>query len=230
MKSVLVESHESLFLEPGYLLLLQFYEGFVPFRITGRQWSNLDPWALGAVAALGNLAAGYNDLLVAVNQRYLEPYDQLLIYHTFWGVAPTKARAFLQYPPNVDTGSMLNNPRTITGDVGYIDGKKSPYEGPFSRATELYTVKERYPQFQIYNPTNDAIQNAKMRFDQWQYTYQIITDLALVKEMVLGKVMRKTYTMSNALPNVMTVPDWLKTLATPALIKYTADVIGGKVK
>lgn len=227
MKTVSTQvSHEDLFLEVGYLLLLQFQEGFVPMRIMGRQWSNLAPWALGPVAALGNLA-NYNDLTAVQTQRYLEPYDQSIIYHTYWGVSPTRARTFYQYPPNVDSGSMLNNPRTIVGDVGYIDGEKSPYDGPFSRQTEIITVKERYPQYQVYNPTNDAIQNAKLRFDQWQYTYLIIKDKPLVKKMLLGEVTTKRYTMSNAFPNVMTLPDWLRGLVTPELIAYTKAVLGG---
>lgn len=232
---VLKSNHEDLFLEVGYLLLLQFQQGFVPFRIAGREWSNLEPWSLGAVAARSNL--GQWDSLQDVNaDHYLEPPFEALIYHTFWGVTPTRARVYTQFPPQTDIGSMRQNPRTInpvagsvgTGDIGYIDGEKSPYWGPYSRKTELFTVKEKYPQFQVYNPLFDAMYNAMLNFDQYQYTYQIITDKALVKEMLIGRTPVKKYTMGLAHPNPTPIPDWLKKAVTPEMLQYTIDVMGGK--
>lgn len=228
MDAILKVSHEDLFLSPGHLLLIQFKEGFVPLRIVGMEWSNYEPLSLGAVAANSNLAT-WNDLADVQARRQLEPYDEQIIYQSFWGVTPANARVYVQYPPRTDLGSMQNIPRVITGDIGYIDGRKSPFYGPYSRTTEIITVKERYPQFQVLNPTFDAMANVMMSFDQRQYTYQIVKDRALVKDMILGKVTRKISTIGVAFPDPATIPDWLKKAVTPETLVYTRTVAMGEV-
>lgn len=236
-QTLLKQSHEDLFLDAGWLLLLHFYEGWVPFRITGKEWGNLTPWSLGAVAALSNLSK-YDEVQDSQSRHYLEPHTEDLIYHSFWGVTPTRARIFTQYPPREDIGSVLSIPRTETGDVGYIDGDVSHFTGPFSLRSELFTVKEKYPQFQGYNPTNDSMYNVMLNFDQRHYAYQIITDPELIKDMLVGQRRVKKYTMGTASPNPMTIPDWLKKKAGVVLtmpdgktkvnlLKYTQDVMEG---
>ena len=234
MDAILKVSHEDMFLEAGYLLLLQFQQGWAPFRIMGKQWSNLKPWPLGAVAARGNLAA-FDAIQDAQSNYFLEPYTEDIIYQTYWGITPTRARAFAQFPPRTDLGSMQQNPRTINptgttaaGDVGYIDGEKSPFNGPYSKMTELFTVKERYPQFQVFNPLYDAMYNAMLSFDQYQYSYTIIKDLALIKDMLIGRVGVRKYTMGLAYPNATPIPDWLQKKVTPEILKYTLRVMNGE--
>jgi hypothetical protein len=234
MQSLLVESHESFFLETGYLLLLQFQQGFAPFRITGKQWSRLEPWPLGAIAARGNLAV-FDSIQDAQSNHFLEPYTNDIIYQTFWGVTPARVRVYPQFPPYTDLGSMQQNPRTVNptgatsaGDVGYIDGETSPFHGPFSKKTEFFTVKEKYPQFQAFNPLYDAMYNAMIRFDQYQYSYQIIKDRALIKDMLVGRVAVKKYTMGLAYPNPTSIPDWLKRAVGDDELKFTLDVMAGR--
>ncbi|MBA7684906.1 hypothetical protein ES703_93319 [subsurface metagenome] len=142
--SLLKTSHEDLFLDQGYFLALGFFEGWACFRIMHKEWANLTPWSLGVCGALGNLGA-WDEVQTALAKHYLEPHDNLLIYHSFWGVTPVRARIFTQYPSQANLGNVLAVPRVITGDVGYIDGEKSPFDGPFSQTTELITVKEKYP-------------------------------------------------------------------------------------
>lgn len=228
MEAILKTSHEDLFLEQGYLLALGFYEGWVCYRLLHKEWANLQPWSLGTVAALGNLSA-YNEVQDAQSRHYLEPHDEGLIYQSFWGVTPTPARIYVQYPPRDDLGSVLATPRSITGDVGYIDGRKSPFDGPFSAATEIITVHERYPALQVYNPLNDSMYNVMLNFDQRHYTYELIKDKDLIKDMLVGNRRVKKYTMGTAWPNAMTLPEWLKKLLGSELLKYSLDVIGGKV-
>lgn len=228
MDAILKVSHEDLFLEQGYLLALGFFEGWACFRLQHKEWANLEPWSLGTVAALGNLSA-YNEVQDSNSRHYLEPHDEALIYHSFWGVTPTPARIYVQYPPRTDLGSVLSVPRSVTGDVGYIDGRKSPFDGPFSPATELFTVKERYPQFQVYNPLNDSMYNVMLNFDQRHYSYEVIKDKDLIKDMLVGNRRVKKYTMGAAWPNAMTLPSWLKDLVTSDLLKYSLEVMGGKV-
>ncbi|MBA7669593.1 hypothetical protein ES703_77724 [subsurface metagenome] len=222
--SLLKISHEDLFLDQGHLLALGFYEGWACFRIKHREWANLEPFSLGEVTALNNLAA-YNEIQDTQSRHFLEPHDEGLIYHSYWGVTPTRARIYVQYPPRADIGSMLSVPRSETGDVGYIDGQKSPFNGPFSNATELFTVKEKYPQVQVYNPLNDDMYNVMLNFDQRHYTYTIIKNLDLIKSMLIGAARAKRYTMGTAWPNVMTIPTWLKDAVGPELLKQTLGIM-----
>lgn len=246
MEALLKKSHAERFLEAGWLLLLQFKEGWVPLRVTGTEWANLEPWPLGAVPALG-LSGGppptYDTVQDANNRHYLEPYVEDLIYHTYWGVTPARARIFVQYPVRIGLGSMLDAVRTEGGNVGYIDGVKSPFGGPFAEETEVITVKERYPAFQAANPLNDPMYNAMMNFDQRHYTYQIVNDAALVKDMLVGNRRVKKFTMGLA-ETPQTIPQWLqndvnalpvslagmagKPPKTLPLLDYTTAVMGGK--
>lgn len=227
-QTLLKQSHEDLFLEQGWLLALGFFEGWVGFRIQQKQWANLQPWSLGTVAALSNLSA-YNEIMDSNKRHYLEPYEDGIIYHTFWGVTPPPARIKVQYPPRKNIGSMLAVDRSESDNVGYIDGYKSPFWGPFSRETEIFTLKERYPAYQAYNPLNDSMYNVMMNFDQRQYTYEIITDKALLKDMLIGGVRVKKFTMGNAYPNPMSIPKWLADLAGTELLTYSNKVMGGNV-
>lgn len=222
--SLLKTSHEDLFLEPGWLLALGFLEGWVCFRIKHKEWANLEPVSLGAVSALSNLSS-YDELQDSQARHYLEPHTEGLIYHSFWGVTPTRARIFVQYPPRADIGSMLSIPRSETGNIGYIDGDKSPYAGPFSTATELFTVKEKYPQVQVYNPLNDSMYNVMLNIDQRHYTYQIVKDIVLIKDILIGRGRVKKYTMGPAWPNVMTLPDWLKKAVGSELLAQTLKIM-----
>jgi hypothetical protein len=230
--SLLKTSHEDLFLDQGWLLALGFLEGWACFRIKHREWANLEPWSLTAgtpIAALSNLAA-YNEVQDAQSRHFLEPHSEDLIYHSFWGVSPTRARIYVQYPPQANLGSVLSVPRVITGDIGYIDGAKSPYEGPYSQATELFTVSEKYPQYQVYNPLNDAMDNVLLNFDQRHYTYQIVREIPLIREMLIGKARAKKYTMGTAWPNVMTLPNWLKKAIGDTVLNETLKIMaeGGR--
>ena len=227
MKAILTESHETRWLEQGWLLLLFFQEGAVPFRIVDREWSQLKPYSLGYNLAAGSNFDDYLEIQDAQNRRYLEPYKDDFIYHTFWGVTPSKVRIYYQYPPRTDIGGMVSAPRTTTGDVGYVDGEMSPYEGPYSPKTELFTIKERYPLFQAYNPLNDSIYQVKLAFDQMRYTYEIIKDKPLIKEMLVGNRRVKKYTMGSV-DKLMTIPNWLEKLVGTDILKYTIDVMEGR--
>jgi len=222
--SLLKTSHEELFLDQGHLLALGFYEGWACFRIKHREWANLEPFSLGEVLAVSNLAA-YDEIQDTQSRHFLEPHSEDLIYHSFWGVTPPRARIFVQYPPRADIGSVLSVPRSETGDVGYIDGDKSPYTGPFSNATELFTVKEKYPQVQVYNPLNDDMYNVMLNIDQRHYTYTIVKNLDLIRSILIGAARAKRYTMGTAWPNVMTIPDWLKSAVGSELLKKTLGIM-----
>lgn len=226
---ILKQSHEDLFLKIGYVFALNFKEGWFVGRVTGSAWANLQPWSLGNVTAGANLAT-YDEIQDAQSRHYLEPPKTMkyIMYHTFWGVTPAPARVKVQFPTRNPLGSMLEIIRSDTDNVGYIDGYKSPFWGPFSLNTELFTVNERYPAVNPYNPTADAMANVMMNFDQRQYSYEIIKDEALIKSILLGNTAKK-YTMGTVDPVPMTLPAWLHDLIGDKTLNYTNQVMSGMV-
>lgn len=225
--TLLKESHENLWLAEGYFLLLWFKEGYVPLRITGREWANLKPYSLGNIAAGGNLPAGWDEIQDGQSRRYFMPYTNSLVYHIFYGVNKPKVRLYVQYPPRENVGNVLTIDRSITGDVGYITGDDSPYEGPYSVKSELFSVKERYPAFEAYNPLTDAMTNVLLSAEYMKYSYEILKDRALVRELVLGLKPARKYTMGRIDPQSMSVPDWLGKLVTSEMLKYTLELVAG---
>ena len=222
--ALLRQSHEDLFLVPGYYLALQFKTGFVVSRILGREWSNLKPYSVGAVSAGGHLSA-WNEIKDSTDKHYLEPSGKWMWYHTFWGINTPNARVYVQFPTKADIGSLVATTREIDGDVGYIQGEESPYEGPFSQRTELITVTERYPAFQVSNVIEDDFPNVLFHFDTRKYSYQLIKDKRLIEELLLGKRQCKKFTVGPVDPQPTSVPMWLETLVTPELIKWTQDLM-----
>jgi len=227
MEAILQESHKNRWLEAGWYLALQFAEGWVVFRVKGREFSNMKPFSLGAVAAGGNLAA-WNEVIDAQNRHFLSPPSQFHIYHNQWGVTPPKARIYIAYEPTQDMGNLLSTPRGITlanGDIGYVDGDMSPYSGPYSPETELFTVYQKYPSFQALNPLTDAMANVKMSFEIMKYSYTIVKTKATIKSLLVGNQKVRKYTMGRVDPNPIAIPLWLSELVTKELLSYATTVM-----
>lgn len=223
--SLLQKSHRDWFLEEGWLLALQFREGWVVSRIKGVEDSNLDPWNLGSCSALSNLDE-WDEVKDSEARHYLEPHVKTQIKHIFWGVSPPKARIFKQYPTRVDRNSLLDIARTLTGDVGYVDGDESPFDGPFSKRTELFTVKDLYPQFQVYNPLSRDMNYVVMNFDIRIYTYNLMKERNLIKDCLLGQRRCRKHTVGG-IEEPAPIPAWLKDLVTPGLLEWTQTVMEG---
>lgn len=212
MKSVLLKSHEEYWLQAGYVLCLQFDGGWVCFRITGREPSNIEPFNLATrVATLSNLTA-WNTIQDALGNRYLEPYDTPYINQIFWGVSPPLCRVYMQYAIRQDRMNLISMQRLINGDIGYVDGKKSPLDGPFSPKTEMWTVYQVAPAFNVYNPLSQTMFNILMSFDIMRYTYKVITDKTEVKSRLLGDKPRHMHTVGGIDPSPVVEPDWLRKL------------------
>lgn len=227
MNTVIKANHEDAFLEQGYYFALCFREGWLVARVVNKGWTNIQPWSLGAVAAGANLAA-YDEVQDANARHYLEPFKNEIVYHTFWGVTPGTARIKWQLPSGQDIGNTRGTNRSLTDNTGFIDGGESPFNGPFSLATEIFTVKERYPAFQVYNPTGDAMINVMLRFAQRQYSYQVITEKPLIKDLLTGTRRIKKFTMGTADPLPMTIPQWLQDQVGDEILSYTNDVMSGR--
>jgi hypothetical protein len=227
--SILQQSHRDFFLEEGFLFALQFNQGWVVFRVMGKEDSQLRPWNLGGGSgcpALGNLSA-WDEIQDSQNRHYLEPAKYGQIKHIFWGVSPPKARIYLQYPTRVDRNSLLPITRTLTDDVGYVNGEDfigSPYDGPFSSKTELFTVREWWPAFQAYNPTEYTMNYVLMNFDVRTYTYNIVTDQAFIKDCLTGVRRCRKYTVGG-IDIPMNIPAWLQNDLPTSYLAYTQSVM-----
>lgn len=222
--ALLKQSHEDRFLETGYYLGLQFHTGWVLSRILGREPANLRPYSVGALAAGANLAA-WNQILDPNNVPFLQPARRELWYHHFWGINTPNSRVYLQYPIRSEIGSLIPTARAVGGNVGYVPGGESPYDGPFSNKTEIVTCFERWPAYMVSNVTGDAFANVCFNFDTMKYSYQLIKEKKLIEELLTGKRQCRKYTMGPTDPGPTTVPLWLETLVTPALIKWTKDLV-----
>jgi len=220
---LLKESHENLWLKEGYLLALQFFQGWVVFRITGWEPSNVKPYSLGAVAAASNLAS-WDEITDAAARRYLMPQEEY-INQIFYGVNKPKARIYFQYPTRADRWNLTTVQRTITGDVGYIDGEMSPYNGPFSLKSQIFTVHELYPAFQCYNPLPDAMDNVMLNFDIMRYSYVLIKNRDLIRNILTLKQPGRLHTVAGIDPQPARMPDWLSDLVGNDLLSFSKSVM-----
>jgi hypothetical protein len=217
------QTHREFFLEEGYLFALQFDEGWVVFRVKGWEDAPLKPWNLGSCTALDNLDA-FDEVEDSDNRHYLEPHIKEIVKHIFWGVSPPKARIFKEYPARIPRNSLISVTRTLTGDIGYIDGDESPYEGPFSSRTELFTLHDLWPQFQVYNPLRRTMNSVEMSFDIRSYTYNLMKDRTLIGDCLLGQRRCKKHTVGG-IDKPASIPAWLKELMPSGMLEWTKTLL-----
>lgn len=222
--SLLKTSHEDLFLLPGFYLAFEFRSGYVIARILGREWANLKPYSVGAIVAGANLAT-WNEILDPTAKHYLEPAKRDLWYHIFWGVNTPNARVYVRFPTKNDIGSLTTTTRAVKGDVGYVDGSDSPYDGPLSVKTELFTLYERYPAFQVSNVTEDDFANVMFNFSVMKYSYQLIKDKRLIEQLLVGGKSCKRVTVGPVDPGPTTAPKWLEDLVGFELMNWTKELV-----
>lgn len=218
------ESHENFFLQEGHLLALQFKEGWVCVRIKGKEASNIKPYQLGAVAAASELSS-WDEIKDSEARYLLQPPSNNFIHHFFWGINYPAAQVYFQYPSRRNRWSMIAVERVLGGDIGYVDGDMSPYEGPFSVKSEIFTVYDLYPAFQCHNPLNDAMANVLLNFDAMRYTYQIIKTQAMIREILVGERRARKHTVGGADPMPAEIPKWLKDLVGDGLLKMSLDIM-----
>jgi len=70
--------------------------------------------------------------------------------------------------------------------------------------------------------------NVMLSFDQRHYLYEILKDKDLIKNMLVGGVKVKKYTMGRAWPNPTSIPKWLQDLVGSELLGWSLKVMGGK--
>jgi len=194
------------FLDQGYILGLGFDEGILFVEITAREPKYFE-YEFEKIDPKSGLSE-WNDLAKDSRNRYLEPVDKNQIYQIYYGIKPTAAWLYMKFPSDIDRWTFIDQ-ITIGKPNGALPGDLSPYEKP-SIATELFTLKDVYPKFQIYNPTDEPI-TPVMRVIGMAYEYLIIRDKKLIREYIEGKRRRKLYYLGGVSPHTM-APQWLKSI------------------
>jgi len=226
LADILIEAaREERWLREGFYLGYQLAEGFAFFRIITREQTNLSPYSLGTVAA-DDLLAEWNEIREPADprRRYLEPEATEIIVHGFYGVYPDPIRIYLQFPPRADRWSLVGV-RVLKGDVGYIDGYMSPFASP-SIKTEFFALRDLYPLFQAYNPT-DVSEEALLNFQLMKYAYEPVRDKDLIKAFIERKIPIKFYSPGLQPPSA---PAWLIKLFGRELLEYAKGLLEMRAK
>lgn len=109
---------------------------------------------------------------------YLEPQDEETIYQFFTGISPSMAKMYLQYTQREDRMNLIT-PRPVPGPIGFWQGEYTRYLDP-SPATELWTVHDIYPYFNVELPNFGGSAYASDRqpifasFYITPFTYQVL--------------------------------------------------------
>jgi hypothetical protein len=69
--------------------------------------------------------------------------------------------------------------------------------------------------------------NVMLNVDQRQYTYEIVRDRALIKDMLVGNRRVKKFTMGGT-PTPAKVPGWLEDAVKTDLLNYSQQVMQGE--
>lgn len=138
--------------EPFGLLLLLGSERRIFYweAETIEQPNDLADYSLGSATALATAGTGWSEITDSQGRYHLEPENEKVVYHCFFGVSPGQAWIYRRYPANKDFNSLLGT-RAIGSGIGHIDGVKSPYQTP-TPVSEFFTMKGQHPSFLGYHP------------------------------------------------------------------------------
>ena len=168
--------------------------------------------SLGAASAQAVAGTGWDEVQDASNRYPLEPEFTRYLYQAFWGVTPSIARVYMQYPSGNDMLSLLGTRRVGTDSIGWIDGLKSPAHSP-SLQTELWTTKGTHPAFNGYHPyLEPASITVRLNFYITKFWVDFIgarVPTRTVPQDIRGMANRVFFrTMGGIFP--MEAPDWLR--------------------
>lgn len=195
--------------ENHYVGLL-FDEGYWFFQVLRKQQLTIYapyPFNSNAVVAAGS-TSGWETPTDTAGRRYLEPQEEETIYQFFIGIAPSTTKMYLQYTQRVDRMNLIV-PRSTPGDIGYWDGFSTPYQDPSPR-TELWSVYQLYPHFNMENPPVTGAD--KMLFASFYVnpmTYRVVKDANKIKSFLRGDKPATIRTMGDG-DRPISAPSWLK--------------------
>lgn len=107
--------------------------------------------SLGSATGLAAAGTGWSEVEDSDGDEILEPEDEEILNQVFYGISPSYARVYRQFPSGVDRGSLLGTRVVGTDAIGFIDGVMSPYLYP-SAVSEFHNIMGIRPAFYGYHP------------------------------------------------------------------------------
>lgn len=215
------------FHDVGHIIALKMLEGstvkLYPFRIEVVEYpNNRAEFSIGSAAALATAGTGWNTIQDASNRFILEPEFSEVIYQGFYGITPSYARVYRQYPSGVDRGSLVGTRNPGVDPIGYISGDMSPGLWP-SPITEFYSVRGQHPAFYGYHPyARPSSITVRLNF------YITVYGVSCVEGMSSADILLKAHkiiTMGGRI--LMQAPGWMRGLGGAA---EAPNGIGGSAR
>ena len=209
----------------GEIVALKMLEGstvhLYPFRIEAVEYpNNRAEFSIGAASALASAGTGWNTIQDASNRFILEPEFAEVIYQGFYGITPSIARVYRQYPSGVDRGSLVGTRNPGVDPIGYISGDMSPGLWP-SPITEFYSIRGQHPAFYGYHPyASPSSITVRMNFYITMYGFSSCGDQ--MSEAEILKVAKNIISLGGR--TLMTAPGWIRGLGGAA---EAANGVGG---
>mgnify|MGYP001601983963 FL=1 len=209
----------------GDIIALKMLEGstvhLYPFRIEAVETpNNRAEFSIGSATALATAGTGWNTIQDASNRFILEPEFAEVIYQGFYGITPSIARVYRQYPSGVDRGSLVGTRNPGVDPIGYISGDMSPGLWP-SPITEFYSIRGQHPAFYGYHPyARPSSITVRMNFYITMYGVSSCGDQ--MSEAEILKVAKKIISLGGR--TLMTAPGWIRGLGGAA---EAANGVGG---
>ena len=199
----------------GDIIVLKMLEGnsvkLYPFRIETVEYPNdRYEFSIGSATALATGGTGWNTIQDASNRFILEPEFAEVIYQCFYGITPSYARVYRQYPSGVDRGSLVGTRNPGVDPIGYISGDMSPGLWP-SPITEFYSIRGQHPAFYGYHPyARPSSITIRMNFYIAMYG---VSCIEMSEAEILAKA-KKIISLGGR--TLMTAPGWIRGLGGPA--------------
>lgn len=200
----------------GEIIALKMLEGskavLYPFRIEAVEYPNNRPdFSIGSATALATAGTGWNTIQDASNRYILEPEFAEVLYQGFYGITPSYARVYRQYPSGVDRGNLVGTRNPGVDPIGYISGDMSPGLWP-SPITEFYSVRGQHPAFYGYHPYARP-SSITVRINFYIAMYGITCVPGLTGAQIMEKA-NKIITLGGR--TLMQSPGWMRGLDGPA--------------
>ena len=211
----------------GDVVALKMLEGsavkLYPFRIEAQEFpNNRSEFSIGAATALAAAGTGWNTIQDASNRFILEPEFAEVIYQGFYGITPSIARVYRQYPSGVDRGSLVGTRNPGVDPIGYINGDMSPGLWP-SPITEFYTVRGQHPAFYGYHPyARPATITVRLNFYITMYGVTCVPNMT---DAEILRVAKKIISVGGR--TLMQAPGWMRGLGGVA---EAPNGIGGSAR
>lgn len=203
-------------LDPGQILGLIMLRGSIRavhfFRVWATEYKPFTFAFNGGAVIAAAAGSGWVEPLTVNNDVILQPPYTWQINHLFFGITPSTALLYLQYPMGSQKNSLVGTPLN-TNEIAAQTGRLNSWDYP-SLETELITVNEIRPALQVYNPSG-AAQIITIKIHAMQYGHEPIAPT--VEEM------RRARVISCYGVDPVNAPGWLER-SVPDVVKDVSEL------